>query len=100
MHMFYELLVFAPCPTCSSHVVTPFLATNSWEPGSWDHPTISSIFRASARLLFCTGISMSCWIIGMLPWHHFRFTAVAPFSFRHGDKCLISCSCQHFHKIA
>ena len=82
--MLYEMPVFASCP-----FVTRFHATIPWEPGRRDHPTIFCMFRTSAHLLFCTGISMSYRIIGMLPWHHFRYrcrgtifviVAVAPFS--------------------
>src|SRR5215216_1245374 len=33
------------------------------------------------------------------PWHQFHFAAVAPFSFRHGDKCLISFYTNIFIKL-
>ena len=81
--MLYEMPVFASCP-----FVTRFHATIPWEPGKRDHPTIFCMFRTSAHLLFCTGISMSYRITDMLPWHHFCFAAVAPFLFRHGDQML------------
>ena len=88
----------------SLQVPPRFQATIPWEPGSREHPTI--LHDSLTLTSFCTGISVSYrnrYVVvasfsDMLPWHHFCFAAVAPFSFRHGDKCLVSCSCQHFHK--
>ena len=92
--MLYEMPVFASCP-----FVTRFHATIPWEPGNRDHPTISSMFRTSARLLLhrylhelpgpecCRGT-----IFVSPPWHPFCSAMVT--------KCFITCSCQHFHKIA
>ena len=94
--MLYEMPVFASCP-----FVTRFHATIPWEPGRRDHPTIFCMFRTSAHLLFCTGISMSYRIIGMLPWHHFSLSLPwHPFRSAMVTKCSLTCLCQHFHKIA
>ena len=102
----YEMLVFAPCSSYHCTFLLICHAADPWEPGNRDHPTILCMFRTSAHSVFCTGISMSyqnryvavASFSDMLPWHHFCFAAVAPFSFCHGDKCSLSCSCQHFHK--
>ena len=92
--MLYEMPVFASCP-----FVTRFHATIPWEPGRRDHPTIFCMFRTSARLLLhrylhelpgpecCRGT-----IFVSPPWHPFCSAMVT--------KCFITCSCQHFHKIA
>ena len=109
MHVLYEMLEFCtvidPCdapyvctvPVCFMHV-PPRLPcrrpVGTRYPGS-PHLLLHVPY---VHTFFCTDISTSCRITEMLPWHHFRFTAVAPLSFRHGDKCLVSCSCQHFHK--
>ena len=59
------------------------LATVMWEPGIREHPIF--LHDTLAPTSFCTGIPVSYRIIGMLPRHHFRFVAVAPLSFYHGD---------------
>ena len=99
MHVLYEMYdMFAPCPfvSCTFLVSMPL---SGGTPGSREHPTISSMFRTSACLLLhrylcelpepvcCRGaISVSP------PWHPFCSAMVT--------KCFITCSCQHFHKIA
>ena len=98
MHVLYEMHpMFAPCPFASCTFLLVFHATNAWEPGSREHPTISSMFRTSARLLLhrylhelpgpecCRGT-----IFVSPPWHPFCSAMVT--------KCFITCSCQHFHK--
>ena len=56
------------------------LATDMWELGIRDHPTISSMFRTSARFSLAS-VSQSSYrnryavvapFSDMLPWHHFR----------------------------
>ncbi|XBI70274.1 hypothetical protein VPH35_064796 [Triticum aestivum] len=86
MHMLYEMLAVAPCPTCFLHVPHCH-AIVLWEPGCRDHPTFYRMSR-SRHFSFCTGISMS---------YRNRNVAVAPFPlslswhpfcFCHDDKCL------------
>ena len=106
MHVLYEMHpMFAPCPFASCTFLLVRYADEPWEPGNREHPTI--LHDSLTLTSFCTGISVSYrnrYVVmasfsDMLPWHHFCFTAVAPFSFRHGDKCLVStCSSQLFHK--
>ena len=105
MHVLYEMHpMFAPCPFASCTFLLVRHADEPWEPGNRDHPTISSMFRTSARLLLhrylrelpepicCRGIIFGYVAVAsfsdMLPWHHFCFAAVAPFLFRHGDQML------------
>jgi len=100
MHVLYEMHpMFAPCPFASCTFLLVRHADEPWEPGNRDHPTISSMFRTSARLLLhrylhelpgpecCRGT-----IFVSPPWHPFCSAMVT--------KCFITCSCQHFHKIA
>ena len=68
-------------------------------PGNRDHPTIFCMFRTSSHLLFCTGISMSCRVIGMLLWHHFRCSCRGtPFVPPWWPNAPYHIRCQHFHK--
>src|SRR4051812_47239336 len=86
MHMFYEMH--------RVRIVTCFHAVDSWEPGCRDHPTIlhdalttcfllHRYFHELPEPICCRGIIFGFVAVApfplSLPWHHFRFTAVAPF---------------------
>ena len=82
---------------CRLHGPPSLPCVDPWEPGNRDHPTIFCMFCTSTLSFAPTSrrvVRSSECCRGTI----FVVIAVAPFSFRHGDKCFITCSCQHFHK--
>ena len=83
--------MFAPCPNCHSFS----MLSSRGNPESGGTPP--SLHDPHPHASFCTSISVSyrnryvavASFSDMLPWHHFCFAAVAPFSFRHGDQMLL-----------
>ena len=91
-----ECMCCMRCIVCS--VIKSSLRCPSFAvPPSRGNPEVGitppSCMTRSRHASFCTGISVSyrnryvavASFSDMLPWHHFCFAAVAPFSFRHGD---------------
>ena len=84
--------VCAPCPFRPFVMFLGCLVADPWEPGNGITPSS----RLTRFVIFRTGLSTSyrnryvavASFSDMLPWHHFCFAAVAPFSFRHGDQML------------
>ena len=90
MHVLYEMHpMFGPCPNCSLHVRRKPCHRHVGHPVSGITPRHSCTFRAPTLVPLHQHLNRVA-RTGMLPWHHFRFTAMAPFSFCHGDKCLVS----------
>ena len=100
MHVLYEMHpMFAPCPKLSRACFTSLPChhlVGTRYPGSphlLSHVTLSSLFLLHRYLHELSGPECCRGTIFVSPpWHPFCSAMVT--------KCFITCSCQHFHKIA
>ena len=99
-HVLFELLAFASCPTCSSHIVTRFLTMppHRGNTVTGSTPPFSCVFHTSAQFSlrrYLRELPEPICCRGTI----FGFVAMAPLPSAMVTKCFITCSCPRFIKI-